>query len=528
MANFQHTIDNISGGHAPALSIAKRNQFQSTIGIDPDFNVTESSNTIGGVLRPVSYEDFSGAQVDAKVVGMTTTPEDSKVYTLQSDGNLVSYTSALASETSEMATNSTVADSLIYYNNYLYMTGTGGGGTGTDIDRFGPLDGTPAKGGDFWTSTLSMSALRLNYSYSHPLGLPRHAMHVHVDNKLYICDYAEVAGEGKRGLIHFIKTDRGTDPGDTNDGSTYGALDLPYNSYPVDIESFGNDLVVAAIGTEQSASQGGRSKLFFWDTVSDSFYRVVKLPDPYITALLNHNGVLYIWTGSNGKGYRVLRYIGGDSVEQLYFSPTGYPPGPAAVAGSGKRIVWGAGTIDPITSSSVYSFGSKQSGLPNAVQCIATTSATTANTRVTALIPHDPTFDYLENEFIVAHDDTSSAVGIEKRSGTYGNHVFRSQEYQVGAPFTIDEIIIPLGQALGANMTITPKLYFDREATSTTLRAIENTDYNGKKVIKIPITGKARGTNSYFLELTWSGTSLCTVSLPIIIRGTRQAVNTTE
>ena len=536
MGKFEIKIDSVTGGIAPALSVGRRNQFQNSIGIDPDFPVSDSEKVVSGLIRPVSYEDFSGANIDSDVVALFNTPDNEKVYSVQENGKLVSYSNTLASETLETTfgngAGSKTASFGVYYNNYIYASGTEGNTSGAkaDISRWGPLDATPAKVDEAWTgSTLgSQTALSSGYSGTYPFNLPKHAMHAHTDNKLYITDYADVNNAGKRGLIHFIKTREDTDPGDTDDGSTYGALDLPYNAFPVDIESYGDDLVIACLGTDKGSNPGGRAALYFWDTVSDSFYRVVYLPDAYVSAVLNHNGVLYIWTASNGGGYRVLRYLGGQSVEQIAFFEDGYGPWSGAVLGNGQRIVWGHGSTEPITSASVYSYGSKKTGLPStALQCIATTTATASNTRVPAMMYHDATPSYQKDKFVIAHTDTSTNVGIEKLSTTYGNHVWRSLEYQIGAPFTIDEIVIPLAQSVAANMTIVPKLFFDRQNTSQALTTINNTNYAGSEiVIKIDPSEKTRGKNSFFLELVWSGTALATVSLPIIIKGTKGSNNT--
>ena len=98
MANFKIQIDSISGGHAPTLSIGSKNQYQTSVGIDPDFPALESSEGIGGILRPVSYEDFSGANVNAEAVNLVTTPENALLYAGLSNGRLVSYDN-FASET---------------------------------------------------------------------------------------------------------------------------------------------------------------------------------------------------------------------------------------------------------------------------------------------------------------------------------------------------------------------------------------------------------------------------------------------
>lgn len=110
--------------------------------------------------------------------------------------------------------------------------------------------------------------------------------------------------------------------------------------------------------------------------------------------------------------------------------------------------------------------------------------------------------------------------GLDKLSTTaVYNSVWRSQMFNIGQKFEINEIRIPLGATVAANMTITPKLYFDDLSSSLTLPIINNTNFSGKRVInfKNPDLKTARGYNNFLLELTWSGTTELPVLLPITI-----------
>src|SRR3990167_558161 len=66
-----------------------------------------------------------------------------------------------------------------YYDNYIYFA------KNTDIARFGPLNGTPAFDGTYWTGTLSKTAL---VDTTYPLDggafgyeYPNHVLHRHSD-----------------------------------------------------------------------------------------------------------------------------------------------------------------------------------------------------------------------------------------------------------------------------------------------------------------------------------------------------------
>jgi hypothetical protein len=117
---------------------------------------------------------------------------------------------------------------------------------------------------------------------------------------------------------------------------------------------------------------------------------------------------------------------------------------------------------------------------------------------------------------------TGTTHGLDKQLTTYNNasQIFRSPMYRIGQPFTIKKIRLPLAQAMAANMTLTAKIYADENTTTYTYPTINNTNYPSKKNIVLTTdssNGPVRGEHSFFLELTWSGSALCTVGLPIEI-----------
>lgn len=179
-----------------------------------------------------------------------------------------------------------------------------------------------------------------------------------------------------QGLVHSITTKKTTYQGDTNDGSTYGALDLPFDFLPITMCSYGNDIAVSATYTNSSTINQGNAVVFLWDTTSPSFYRMIKLPDPLCSVLKYVNGVLYGLSGDINGGYRLWRYVGGDSIETLKIIEDGYPPLQSAADFVGNRLVWGANTTIPIVSSGLYAFGSKSDLFPKGLHHIAISSFT--------------------------------------------------------------------------------------------------------------------------------------------------------
>jgi hypothetical protein len=361
-------IDSIFDGIMPSSNFGGKGQYLSGIGIDPDIPATDSATDLktAGIIRPVNYVAFSGAAVDSAPIAIITNPKNTLTYVILANGKLVSYDSSLGSETTVGTVSGGVARGGFYYNNYIYIIKP------TNVSRYGPLDGTPALTNDVWTgATLGSQTALTDTSYPTTLlsiGYLNHFGITHLDNRAYFLDYA--AGVG---YVHYIKTKKTTNEGDTNDNSAYGFLDLPFNFIPLTISSYGNDLVVSGTYTTSTTVNQGQAALFFFNPAdtTPSFYRVVKLPDTICTILTYDNGVLYGISGEIAGGYRLWRYVGGDSVETLKIVEDGYPPMQGAHASVANRLVWGANTSVPMISSGLYAYGSKSDLFPRGLHHIA-------------------------------------------------------------------------------------------------------------------------------------------------------------
>jgi hypothetical protein len=69
-------------------------------------------------------------------------------------------------------------------------------------------------------------------------------------------------------------------------------------------------------------------------------------------------------------------------------------------------------------------------------------------------------------------------------------------------------------------MTIIPKLYIDDQTVTSTCRTINSTNYadtNKNRNIDVYPETPAKGQNNFFLELSFTGTALATILLPIKI-----------
>lgn len=498
------TINSILGGQSQTQYFASDDSYQCSIAVDPDMPIG-SEVKASGCLVPVVYEDFSGANITGYPRHLITNIKNALLYAYMSDGKVVSYNSSLASETLVGTPTSGAGNGAVYYRNYLYFA------TPTNISRYGPLDGSPALVNTVWTgATLgSLTALaNTTYPTIGGVSIPNHPMHSHADGSVYFADVVNGAG-----VLHRIKTTKTTAEGDTNDGSSYNALDLPQGWFITDIDSWGLDVAILAIQTSSSSLDQGKAALFLWDPTNTlTFYRgPIYLPDPLATSLLNANGRLYMWSGNAVAGVRLSEYIGGDSVSEIAFLEDGLPPFAGSCDVSGGRLCWGQTVSIPETAVGVMAYGSKNSRLTKAIHNIA--RATSASGLCTAL-------KYVEQgsstQKLVIGSGTGSAYALDKYSttGTYDS-IWRSDMIQVGSNFTIDKIRIPFGATLASGMSLVVKIYYDDGSTSKTLTTINSTNYSGRKVIfnqQEILDSAITPTNNFFLQLEFGGT----VNLPVI------------
>lgn len=506
------SVDSVLGGLSPTQYQVVDGQYLGALGVDPDYPITSSDVRTSGSLVPTVYEKFSGSNITGFPKWISTNAKDTNVYVYASDGKFVSYNSSLASETLIGTPTSGAGNGMEYYNNYIYIA------TPTDISRYGPLDGSPSLTNNVWTgATLGSLTALTNTTYLSLQGtpIPNHAMHKHGNNFLYFCDFAN-----GQGFISAIKTRKVTVEGDTNDGSDYNVLDLPFGFYPTDIESFGTDLIISAIQTTDTTINQGKAALFLWDTTNASFYKgPIFLPDPIVTALLNVNGVINIFSGNAQNGFRISEYSGGDSVRDIAYFEEGTPPLAGAVDAIGNRLLFGTYTSYPARSASVFSFGSKNAALPKALHNVIYTTSTGATPLASAVRYVQQASNIIPRAVVGWGDVTEYGIDKLSTTATYKS-IWRSKVFTVGNPFIIKEIRIPLGKTIAANMSIIPKIYVDDGSTITTLESINSSNFpsSRKAVYKQPeITDSSgvntAGTNNFFIELVWGGT----VSLPVLL-----------
>lgn len=548
------TIESILGGASPSSHFAARDQFLGSLGIDPARPIIAPTGSTSvplstlssGLLRPVAVTNIFNSTSSAgpyPVMWFRQSPKDGEIYAYGASGsvyvvNPLGGSATGLSDKGEMANSS--GNGMEYYDNYLYLA------KDTDIARYGPLNGTPTFNGTYWTGTLGKAAL-VNTNYAQNNGIPvirypNHPMHRHSDGKLYILDVVN-----NQGAVHVISTTKTTVEGDTDNGSTASKLLFGFGLYPQAIESYGSDLVIALNelsgggGLGDSEASAPRAKIAFWDTTSTNFNQItwVEYPDTYISAMRNINGTLYVFSGSpNWRGIRVTQFVGGYTFKEVAYIPNGSPPFPGAVDGDSQRLLFGTITFFPEVAAAVYSLGLENAALSSGLFAPfrATVNPSTYSNfvnifailtnRDTNITSYDPLMSWGGYQLVGTRSMGIDVPSDDTRS--YGDSVpvWWSQLYKVGQPFEIQRIRIPFAQQLGANQTITVKLYTDGGSKSQVLTQIDSTNFpstgpGGGYVANIKTAGDGqkiiRGENDFFIELRWTGTALATVSMPIII-----------
>lgn len=522
MAKLNLKIEQILSGQSPLQYFGKEGSFKNSLAIDPDAEATTGDNRAGGFLTPVPSTKLTtsnGTGIDDEPLWMQTTPKSDNVFVYDRAGKVyevVLATHLISDLNNGAALSASSGNGAQYYDNYWYNA------KNTDISRYGPLNGAKVFTQTYWTSTLSMTALGNGVTYPAPkIGTtkyPNHIMHRHVDDKLYICDVAAAGSLNGKGLIHYIKTTRTTAEGDTNSGSTYNALDLDHGIWPTALESYGTELVIAGFegNTTSGNTRGKNAKLYFWDTTSASYNKEVELPDPLCSALKNVNGTLYAFCGNPGDlGVRVLRFLGGYTFEEVAYLEDSQPPFHGAVDHLLNRVLFGGHSSSMGNYGCLYAVGSKvgkiSNGLFNVMRC--STPASTGVTVTSVLVPENT--DFVTPTYYMGWRDGND-FGIDRNATTYGVSEFQSNVFRIGKEFEVTKIKIPFAQAIAANMTLTVKILVDNESTSTTVATINSTNYSASERFAT-LHPSVFGKHDFILQLSWSGTSLLTVGLPIEI-----------
>jgi len=496
--------ESVFGGWQATDNFGGEGQFRRSIAIDPYMPESDSDKYPSGVIRPTAMAKFSASEITGVPLWIVTNPKNTNAYVYANDGKVHTIASDLTMGTalnSGTALTASSGNGAEYYDNYLYLA------KNADVARYGPLNGTPSLTQDYWSNTLGLTSLTdTTYPSINGVEMPNHVMYRYTKDKLYITDVND-----NKGILNYIKTTKTSVEGDTDDSSTYEALDFDYGVYPTAIEGYGTNLAIALIEGVDTTTKQKSAKLSFWDTTSASYNKItdVEFPDPLITALKNVNGRLYVFSGYASGGCRISVFAGGYSFSEVAWIPDIYPPLQGAVDHLLERVVMGSNTTVPEASASVFAIGSPDRRVPMGLHNILRANATGANPWVTALkyTQQDGNLD----QPIVGYDDDTEK-GLSKLSTTYGDYnVFQDTTYRFGREFKLRELRLPLSVAISTNTSFIVKFIDDTGAT--TLATINNTNNAGQRNIKL--NPEATFYNKGYLQIEWTGTALCPISLPI-------------
>lgn len=525
-------INSIMGGIAPLTHFAKVDQFRAALGIDPAQPMDDSDSSFAtvasGLLRPAAAQEFTGlATLGAAPIWMVPNPKDSNIYLLDALGSAYTINaafSALAALNDGGSLSNGIGNGGEYYDNFLYFA------KNTTIARFGPLNGAVAFDGDYWGSTLGLTPLSNTpypTSYKSMLQYPNHFLKRHSDGRLYILDVV-----GNQGQLNYVRTTKVATEGDTNNGSTYGALTFGYGLWPTCAETYGPTLAIALYEGSAANLRQARAKIAFWDTTSTNFNSIVwvEFPDTIITAMKNVGGHLYVVSGNvNAQGWRLSVFRGGYSFQEVYYSETGEPCLPGAIDGILNQCLVGTFTTVPEVAGAVFSHGLQKTALGAPMMSTMRATGSTSSTVVTALLTAD------NNELGFATPvigwSNGSGVGnngLDKQGTQYNNapSVWWSQTYRIGSTFRIQSIRIPFAQMIGANMNLDVKVYVDDGSGAYTgapvgLPTINQSSMTGvtgsQRYVRLNTQG-IEGFQNFWIELRWTGSALLTVNLPIEVK----------
>lgn len=513
MPNIIVKQESISGGISPTyFGDTKRGQYRIGLGIDPDLEMISGPSTasykMSNCIMGVGYTKFTSTEIDSYPIwiGAPSVPGGTAyVYMVLANGKLVRYSSVLGSATTIGTVTGNVANGAEIYNDYLYIT------TGTDVSRYGPLSGSPALTNGVWTgATLGSQTALTNTTYPTINGapIPKHWMYSHAsDGQLYFLDY-----KNGQGMIHAIKTDASG----TNDNSAYNVLDLPFGYFPVAIAGYGTNIAVTAFKTSDTTLRQGNASLFLWDTISETFYQEISLPDVFATALLNVNGRMYVFTGSS-TACRISVYDGGNTVTQVMFFDDGISVLPGAVASYGDRLYFGARTAYSGDNfyGTVLSYGSKQNEVQSALHCPVKISAA-ANSLLVCTAVQMVQQASGSAPRVVAGWGNGTTYGADKLGFDYtGNSAFfRTDVFEIGRRFKVKSIRFNTTYELTSSVReLGVTVLIDNETNSFSLQG----KFGGSAVVYKRPELQIIGNKNIAVEFQFYGNTVFGIQLPIEI-----------
>lgn len=137
-------VNQIFKGIAPSQYFGVEGSYNSASAIDPDLPIVSTDVRTSGFPVPVGSEALTTTNVTSAVIREITHPKDNMLWTVQSNGKIVTFKADLTGERLIGTVAGSHATWAEYYNNYIYVFGTGA--SKDDVSRIGPLNTLPYDG----------------------------------------------------------------------------------------------------------------------------------------------------------------------------------------------------------------------------------------------------------------------------------------------------------------------------------------------------------------------------------------------
>lgn len=520
----QIRIESILGGFTPTFELGAENQYLDGIGIDPEAIGSIGGITgkvLGAIMPTLPSPVLTTSTLGEAPMWISGAPETTGVFVYGSSGSVyaLSNTLGLDGDGSQWKLSPSNGNGMVTYNDYVYFS------TDSTIYRLGRLSATAPTMAEYWNTTLSGSYF-VRESFSAPsypntrnITYPSHVLHFHNDGKVYVADYDNSGNTDTPhgGIIHRFKTD----PIGGNGTAEWAQLVLPPGFMPTALESYGTDLAILC-SPEAKYSSGaiprtGNSALFLWDTVNATYYRHVPIKETVATAMKVKNGELYILAGNIDTDVKLMKYLGGEAFQTLAVINEGSPPPASAMEIFGNAVLWGGHVTVPTTASGVFQYGYRTGQLnPNALNMPIRIKDSTNTLPITTLVR-----SIRRNAYPVVgwRTDSSAAYGLDSitNSGVTQASRWRTKVYNIGQPFRIRRIRIPLTNGLLSGDSIVPIVYVDNNYTSTTLKTINTTNFSSSERIIDFDSISISGYSNFYIDFSFEGTNQLGFVPPIII-----------
>jgi len=267
-------IKDFKGGMTLNDKLGRQDQFHT--GYHLDFYSRKGFLTVRPSFTRMTLS--ASADIGQPLQGILYTQEDGNIYFGADNGTIYNQTGAGTIASANASAQTGAIRGLVEYKGYMYYP------QNTTIGR-SDLAGTPA-----YTDNWQTGLTNVNF----------HPMHVSADNKLYVGDDRYVASW---------------------DGTTFTAqaLDIQDDWEIQCLSDFSvNYLAIGANKKATASAQSQGCKVILWSRANSTVWDdEITIPEKSIYGMIEKNGYLWVWAGSNALSIYVIP-IGGRSATKVF------------------------------------------------------------------------------------------------------------------------------------------------------------------------------------------------------------------